>query len=117
MERASHRDELIEEPQRLGLVALALTDRDGVYSIVRAYVKVRKLGVRLIVGSQVTVEDESVVIFLAQDRCGYANLCRLLTAGRLRSEKAESAVTWDEIYRHANGLRSGRRANFDSRLN
>jgi hypothetical protein len=62
MERASHRDELIEEPQRLGLVALALTDRDGVYSIVRAYVKVRKLGVRLIVGSQVAVEDESVVI-------------------------------------------------------
>ena len=59
---------------------------------------------RLIVGSQVTVEDESTIILLAQDRRGYANLCRLLTAGRLRSEKGESAVTWDEIYHHAEGL-------------
>src|SRR4029453_6200641 len=41
---------------------------------------------------------------LGQDRCGYANLCRLLTAGRLRSEKGESVVTWDEVCRHAIGL-------------
>ena len=104
LEGASHPDELIEEAYRLGLPALALTDRDGVYGIVRAYVKARELGLKLIVGSQVTVEDESVIILLAQDRRGYANLCRLLTAGRLRSEKGESAVTWDEIYHHAEGL-------------
>ena len=104
LEGASHPDELIEEAYRLGLPALAVTDRDGVYGIVRAHVKARELGLRLIVGSQVTVEDESVIILLAQDRRGYANLCRLLTAGRLRSEKGESAVTWDEIYHHAEGL-------------
>jgi hypothetical protein len=50
------------------------------------------------------VEDESIIILLAQVRRGYANLCRILTAGRLRSEKGESVVTWDEIYRHANRL-------------
>jgi error-prone DNA polymerase len=50
------------------------------------------------------VKDESVIILFAQERRGYANLCRLLTAGRLRSEKGESAVTWDEIYHHAEGL-------------
>jgi error-prone DNA polymerase len=94
----------MEEAQRFGLTALALTDRDGVYGIVRAHVKARELGMRLIIGSQVTVKDESIIILLAQDRCGYANLCRLLTAGRLRSEKGESAVTWDEICRHAAGL-------------
>ena len=104
LEGASHPDELIEEAYRLGLPALALTDRDGVYGIVRAHVKARELGLRLIVGSQVTVQEESLIILLAQDRHGYANLCRLLTAGRLRSEKGESAVTWDEIYHHAEGL-------------
>jgi error-prone DNA polymerase len=83
---------------------LAVTDRDGAYGIVRAHVKARELGLRLIVASQVTAEDESTIIFLAQDRSGYANLCRLLTAGRLRSEKGESAVTWDEIYQHAAGV-------------
>ena len=104
LEGASHPDELIEEAHRLGLPALAVTDRDGVYGIVRAHVKARELGLRLIVGSQVTAEDESTIILLVQDRGGYANLCRLLTAGRLRSEKGESAVTWDEIYQHAAGL-------------
>jgi error-prone DNA polymerase len=104
LEGASHPDELIEEAQRLSLTALALTDRDGVYGIVGAHVKARELGVRLIVGSQVTVKDESIIILLAQDRHGYANLCRLLTAGRLRSEKGESAVTWDEVCRHGSGL-------------
>jgi error-prone DNA polymerase len=104
LEGASHPDELMEEAHRFGLTALALTDRDGVYGIVRAHVKARELGMRLIVGSQVTVKDESIIILLAQDRHGYANLCRLLTAGRLRSEKGESTVTWDEVCRHAAGL-------------
>src|SRR4030095_12926493 len=104
LEGASHPDELIEEAHRLGLACLALTDRDGVYGIVRAHVKAQELGLQLIIGSQVTIDDGSMILLLAQDRCGYANLCRLLTAGRLRSEKGESVVTWDEVCRHATGL-------------
>ena len=104
LEGASHPDELVEEANRLGLPVLALTDRDGVYGVVRAHVKAREAGLHLIIGSQVTVDDGSPIILLAQDRSGYANLCRLLTAGRLRSEKGESVVTWDEVCRHATGL-------------
>jgi error-prone DNA polymerase len=104
LEGASHPDELIEEAYRLGLPALALTDRDGVYGLVRAHMKARESGLKLIVGSQVTVDDGSVVVLLAQDRRGYAQLCRLLTAGRLRSEKGESHVSWEEVCRHAAGL-------------
>jgi len=104
LEGASHPDELVEEAYRLGLPALALTDRDGVYGIVRAHVKAREVGLHLIIGSQVAVSDGSAIVLLTQDRGGYANLCRLLTAGRLRSEKGESVVTWDEVCRHAPGL-------------
>src|SRR5437667_479996 len=104
LEGASHPDELVDEAYRLGLPALALTDRDGLYGIVRAHVKTRESGLKLIVGSQVSIDDGSVIVLLVQDRAGYANLCRLLTCGRLRSEKGESAVTWDEIYSHAAGL-------------
>ena len=104
LEGASHPDELVDEACRLGLPALALTDRDGVYGVVRAHVKAREAGLKLIVGAQVSVDDGSVVVLLAQDRGGYANLCRLLTRGRLRSEKGESAVTWDEVCSHAAGL-------------
>ncbi len=104
LEGASHPDELVEEAYRLGLPALALTDRDGVYGVVRAHVRTRELGLKLIIGSQVTVNDGSVIVLLVQDRGGYANLCRLLTKGRLRSEKGESSVSWEEIYGHATGL-------------
>src|SRR5262245_22455036 len=104
LEGASHADELVEEAQRLGLRSLALTDRDGVYGIVRAHVKARELGLRLIVGSEITLKDGSVIVLLAQDRGGYANLCRLITAGRMHSPKGESAVTWEQVCARAAGL-------------
>ena len=104
LEGASHPDELVEEAYRLGLPAIALTDRDGVYGVVRAHVKAREFGLKLIVGAQITVNDGSNITLLARDRGGYANLCRLLSAGRLRSEKGESAVTWDEVCQHGAGL-------------
>jgi error-prone DNA polymerase len=104
LEGASHPDELVDEAYRLGLPAVALTDRDGVYGVVRAHMKARELGMKLIIGSQVTMADDSVIVLLAQDREGYANLCRLITKGRLRSEKGQSAVTWDEVCAYAPGL-------------
>jgi error-prone DNA polymerase len=104
LEGASHPDELVAEAYRLGLPAIAVTDRDGVYGVVRAHRKACEAGVKLIIGSQVTVIDESTIVLLAQDRRGYANLCRLITKGRLRSEKGTSGVTWDEVCAHAPGL-------------
>ena len=104
LEGASHPDELVEEAYRLGLPALALTDRDGVYGVVRAHVKAREIGSKLIIGSELTVADNSTIVLVAQDRTGYANLCRVITKGRLRSKKGESAVGWEEICSHAPGM-------------
>ncbi|MBK8233893.1 MAG: error-prone DNA polymerase [Candidatus Eisenbacteria bacterium] len=104
LEGASHPEELIEECVRLGLPGIAITDRDGVYGVVRAHMKAKELGAHLILGSEVTLDDGSTVVLLCQTREGYANLCRLLTAGRLRSPKGESRVTWDEVCFHAGGL-------------
>jgi error-prone DNA polymerase len=64
----------------------------------------RALGVQLLIGAQVTIRDGSHLLLLAQDRRGYAQLCRLLTTGHLRSPKGQSAVTWEEIAAHAPGL-------------
>src|SRR5690242_13163925 len=104
LDGASHPDELVDEASRFGLPALALTDRDGVYGIVRAYVKAREVGLKIIVGSEMTIEDGSTLVLLAQDRAGYANLCRLISKGRLRSEKGQSSVKWDEVCAHTAGL-------------
>ena len=104
LEGASHPEELIEEAQRLGIRSVALTDHDGVYGIARGYVRAAELGFHLIFGTQLTIEDGSHLILLAQDREGYANLCGLITRGRLRCEKGRSEVGWGEVCSRASGL-------------
>jgi error-prone DNA polymerase len=104
LEGASHPDELVETAHALGLSALALCDRDGVYGVVRAHTKARALGLHLVIGADVSIDDGTRVRLLAQDREGYRSLCRLLTQGRLRSAKGESSVGWAEVCAHARGL-------------
>jgi len=55
LEGASHTEELVEEAHRLGFGSLAITDRDGVYGMVRAHVKAQELGVHLVCGAQVSI--------------------------------------------------------------
>ena len=103
LEGASHPEELVQRCHQYGLPALALTDRDGVYGAVRAHVEARQIGLHLIIGSQITIDDGSSIVILAQNREGYANLCRLITKGRLRCAKGESKVSWEEVCQHAGG--------------
>ncbi len=70
LEGASRPEELVEEAHRLGLRSLALTDRDGVYGAVRAHKAAQEAGVHLIVGSEVTLDDDSRLLLLASDRDG-----------------------------------------------
>ncbi len=104
LEGASHPDELIEEAHNFGVRAIGITDRDGVYGIVRAHVKAREIGAQLLIGTQVSVDDGSHIALLATNRQGYANITRLLTKGRLRCVKGESLVRWREVCEHAEGI-------------
>jgi len=104
LEGASHPEELVEEAANLGIRTIAITDRDGVYGVVRAHVKARECGVRLIIGSEITVDDDSTFILLAMNAKGYSNLCELITDGRMRSPKGQSKVSWREVCGRAEGL-------------
>jgi error-prone DNA polymerase len=108
LEGASAPDEIVEEARHLGLRSLAVTDRDGVYGIVRAHVAAKQHGLHLVVGSEVNVgardEDAGQIVLLATDRAAYARLCKLVTTGRLRSEKGASRVTWEEVCAASEGL-------------
>jgi error-prone DNA polymerase len=104
LEGASHPEELVAEAHRLGLGGIALTDRDGVYGIVRAFVAARDKGFPLITGSEMTLADGTTIVLLCQDREGYKNLCQLVTQGRLRSDKGESRVQVSEVCERSAGL-------------
>jgi error-prone DNA polymerase len=104
LEGASHPEELVASAQALGLPALGLTDRDGIYGMVRAHVAAKEMQVKLLVGSELTVANDSKIVLLAQTREGYKNLCHLISQGRLRSEKGESLIHWEEVCARAQGL-------------
>ena len=55
LDGASHPEELVEEATRLGLEALALTDHDGFYGVVRFSEAARAVGMPTIFGSELTL--------------------------------------------------------------
>ena len=54
---ASHPEELVEEAQRLGLSAVAITDHNGLYGVVRFAEAARAVGLPTVFGSDITVHD------------------------------------------------------------
>ncbi|WP_027932550.1 error-prone DNA polymerase [Amycolatopsis thermoflava] len=94
LDGASHPEELVEEAARLGLDAIALTDHDGMYGVVRFADAARDLGVRTVFGTELSFglsgpqngvadpEGEHLLL-LAKQQDGYAALCRAITAGQL----------------------------------
>ncbi|MGA2174520.1 MAG: error-prone DNA polymerase [Verrucomicrobiota bacterium] len=97
-------EQLAAAAAELGLRALALCDRDGLYGAPRFCQAAREHGLRPILGAEVTMEDGAVLPVLVENRAGYQNLCRLLTRAHLRAAKGESRVEWSEWPEFAEGL-------------
>jgi len=97
-------ESLAAEAARLGLPALALCDRDGVYGAVRLHMAAKAAGLRALVGCELTMEDDTVVPVLVATQAGYRGLCALLTTAHLRAPKGEGRVRWAELAEAAAGL-------------
>ncbi|MBI2711914.1 MAG: PHP domain-containing protein [Bdellovibrio sp.] len=95
---ASHPKELVQQAIELGLTALAITDRDGVYGMPKAYRAIQtsepKTSLKLIVGAELSFEDQARLHLISLDRKGYGLLCRLLTASHEGKEKGKAALDW-----------------------
>jgi error-prone DNA polymerase len=55
LDGAAHPEQLVEEADRLGLEALALTDHDGLYGVVRFAEAARALGLPTVFGAEITL--------------------------------------------------------------
>src|SRR3954464_7867943 len=89
LDGASHPEELAEEAARLGLEAVAGTDHDGFYGIVRFAEAAREVGLRTIFGTELTlgIDKQPVgeadppgdhLVVLARGPDGYARLARAI---------------------------------------
>ncbi len=101
---ASSPANLVEEAASLGLPALALTDRDGVYGIPRLHGAAASVGLRPITGAELTLAGGAVLPVLVRSQKGYRNLCQLLTRAHLRGSKGNAPVHWEELGEFSEGL-------------
>ena len=101
---ASLPEDLVDRAASLGYDALALGDRSGVYGAPRFFTAARRAGIRALVGAELAVVGGGLLWLLVEDRAGYRNLCRLLTAGALGRPKGEARVGWEQVEAHARGL-------------
>src|SRR5512133_3433180 len=84
---ASHPGELVARAHKLRYSALALTDVCSVAGVVRAHEAAREYGMKLIIVSEITLEDGLRLVLLATDRASYGRLTTLIPNGRMRMEK------------------------------
>ncbi|HKY68667.1 MAG TPA: PHP domain-containing protein, partial [Acidimicrobiales bacterium] len=109
LDGASHPEELAEEAARLGLEALALTDHDGFYGVVRFAEAARAVGMPTVFGAELSLDltrpqngeadpEGHHLLVLARDPEGYARLASTLSTGHLAGhEKGRpdySGVDW-----------------------
>ena len=106
MDGSSNPDELVAEAVRLELDALALTDRDGFYGVVRFAEAAQAAGLPTVFGAELTLDlagssrsgpvlpsdrrkQSRSVVVLARDAAGYAALGTLISRAHLAGRKGE----------------------------
>jgi len=94
---ASHPEELLRQAAALGYRALALTDECSLAGAVRAHVAAKEGDCRLIVGTELRLDDGLRVVLLVPDLAGYAVLSRLISRARRQCAKGQYRVSRDEL--------------------
>ena len=114
LDGASTPEELVAEAARLGLRAIALTDHDGLYGVVRFAEAARELGMRTVFGAELSLGNASRtqapdppgphLLVLARGPEGYRRLSRQLAAAHLAgSEKGKPRYDYDALTEAAGG--------------
>lgn len=93
-------DEICLALRAQGQTVLALTEIDGLYSLIWAFHKAQRHGLRLITGAE-TRDREHRAVFLVRNREGYENLCQLLSA---KHEEGERFDLLSGAHRYRSGL-------------
>lgn len=107
LEGASHPDELVRRAAELGHRALAITDRNSLAGVVRAHGAAKDVGLKLIIGAEITPDDAPPLVLWATDRASYSRLTQLITLGRRRAPKGQCQLHLNDIAEHSAGLLAG----------
>ena len=114
LDGASTPEELIEEAVRLDLRAIALTDHDGLYGVVRFAEAAKELNMRTVFGAELSLGNKARtedpdppgphLLVLARGPEGYRRLSRQLAAAHLAGgEKGKPLYDFDTLTEAAGG--------------
>ncbi len=120
LDGASGPEELVEEAVRLGLEAIALTDHDGLYGVVRFAEAARELRMRTVFGAELSLPAADAafapprtgtpdpggvhLLVLARGQEGYRRLSRQIAAAHLAGgEKGKPTYDLDTLTEAAGG--------------
>src|SRR5689334_7597993 len=101
---ASHPEEMVAVAAQLGLSAIAIADRDGLYGAVKAHTTAKAMGARFILSAELTVIQGPPLVVYVENAEGYRNLCRLISRSRLSHSKGEAGLSVRSIAAHSRGL-------------
>ena len=118
LDGASMPEALVEEAARLGLDALALTDHDGCYGVVRFAEAARAVGLPTVFGVELTLNATESragpadptgehLLVLARDPQGYAALASLVSRAQMAGEKGHPRLAFAEVAEAASGRARG----------
>jgi error-prone DNA polymerase len=123
LDGASQPDALIERAGELGMRAMGLADRNGLYGVARFHTAAKRVGLKAHIGAEIAVssfgsrltpatwlphqvaDEPPRIVLLCSSQAGYQNLCQLITRFKMReSTKAEGAATLEDLEEFSSGL-------------
>ena len=121
-EKAGDRPNLLSRAVELQLPALAVTDRNNLFALVKFYKAAESVGIKPIAGADVLVADggdaPSQLTLLCRDQDGYLSLSRLLSRAWLEGQRGDCVAIDPEWLRddHAGLFAIAGRASLAGRL-
>lgn len=101
---ASHPNELVDQAAAYGYKKIAITDRNTLAGIVRAYAAAKEKDIKIIPACRLDLLDGPSLLAYPTDREAYGRLSALLTKGNLRAEKGKCHLHKADVYEHAKGM-------------
>ncbi len=92
LEGASPPEALVERAKALGMPALGLVDRNGLYGAVRFVRTAAAAGIGALVGAECDLVAGGRLVLLAGDRAGYQQLSRLVSRAQLAGGKGSPCL-------------------------
>jgi error-prone DNA polymerase len=101
---ASDAIELAMEAQAQGFDAIGVADRNTLAGVVRMHSAAKGALMRPLTGCRLELADAPSLLAYPVDREGYGRLSRLLSLGKMRSDKGACDIGLAEVAEHAEGI-------------